>query len=90
MHVYVYYVCVDCSPHIYIYVCMYRLSDFHFTHYEVKVTQLCLTLCNCVDCSPPGSSIHGISRQEYWSGLPFPSPTYVCVCVCVCVCVYKK
>ena len=29
-----------------------------------------------VDCSPPGSSVHGMefSRQEYWSGLPFPSP----------------
>ena len=27
-----------------------------------------------VDCSPPGSSVHGISGQEYWSGLPFPSP----------------
>ena len=27
------------------------------------------------DCSPPGSSLHGIlSRQEYWSGWPFPSP----------------
>ena len=23
---------------------------------------------------PPGSSVHGISQQEYWSGLPFPSP----------------
>ena len=23
---------------------------------------------------PPGSSVHGISRQEYWSGLPFPAP----------------
>ena len=22
----------------------------------------------------PGSSVHGISQQEYWSGLPFPSP----------------
>ena len=21
-----------------------------------------------------GSSVHGISRQEYWSGFPFPSP----------------
>ena len=21
-----------------------------------------------MDCSPPGSSVHGISRQEYWSG----------------------
>ena len=25
-------------------------------------------------CGPPGSSVHGISRQEYCSGLPFPSP----------------
>ncbi|CAI9174450.1 unnamed protein product [Rangifer tarandus platyrhynchus] len=27
-----------------------------------------------MDYSPPGSSVHGISRQECWSGLPFPSP----------------
>ena len=27
-----------------------------------------------MDCSPPGSSVHGFSRQEYRSGLPFPSP----------------
>ena len=26
-----------------------------------------------MDCSPPGSSVHEISRQGYWSGLPFPS-----------------
>ena len=25
-----------------------------------------------MDCSPPLSM--GFSRQEYWSGLPFPSP----------------
>ena len=24
--------------------------------------------------SPPGSSVHGIFQQEYWSGLPFPPP----------------
>ena len=34
----------------------------------------CLTLCNFMDCSLPDSFVHGISRQEYWSGLPFPSP----------------
>jgi len=27
-----------------------------------------------MDCSLPGSSFHGFSRQEYWSGLPLPSP----------------
>ena len=34
----------------------------------------CPTLCDPVDCSPPGSSIHEFSRQEYCSGLPFPPP----------------
>ena len=27
---------------------------------SVLVTQSCLTLCNPMDCSPPGSSVHGI------------------------------
>ena len=27
----------------------------------VLVTQLCLTICNPMDCSPPGSSVHGDS-----------------------------
>ena len=27
-----------------------------------------------MDYSLSGSSIHGISKQEYWNGLPFPSP----------------
>ena len=39
-----------------------------------EVAQSCLTLCGPKDYSLPESSIHGISRQEYWSGLPFPSP----------------
>ena len=37
-----------------------------------EVTQSCPTLCDPTDYSLPGS-IHGFSRQEYWSGLPFPS-----------------
>ena len=32
------------------------------------------TLCNPMDWSLPGSSVHGFPRQDYWSGLPFPSP----------------
>ena len=27
-----------------------------------------------MDCSLPGSLSMGFSRQEHWSGLPFPSP----------------
>ena len=36
--------------------------------------QSCPTLYDPVDWSPPGSSVHGFSRQEYWSGLPFSPP----------------
>ena len=38
------------------------------------VTQLCLTLCDPMDYTPPGSSVHGILQARYWNGLPFPSP----------------
>ena len=42
---------------------------------ESEVSQLCTTLCDPMDCSLTGFSIHGIFHgQEYWSGLPFPSP----------------
>ena len=41
---------------------------------ESIIAQLCLTLCDPMDYSPPGSSVHGISRQEFWRELPFPSP----------------
>ena len=38
----------------------------------VKSLLSCLTLCDPMDCSPPGSSVHGLSRQEYWRGLLCP------------------
>ena len=40
---------------------------------EREVAQSCLTLSDPMDCSLPGSSVHGFSRQEYWSGVPLPS-----------------
>ena len=39
----------------------------------VQSLQLCLTLCDPMDCSPPGSSVHGILQARIL-GLPFPSP----------------
>ena len=27
---------------------------------EMRACSICLTLCDPVDCSPPGSSVHGI------------------------------
>ena len=41
-----------------------------------KSLQLCPTLCDPIDGSPPGSPSLGLSRQEHWSGLPFPSPMH--------------
>ena len=40
-----------------------------------EVAQSCPTLCDPMDSSLHQSSPSmGFSRQEYWSGLPFPSP----------------
>ena len=33
-----------------------------------------LTPCNSMDCSLPACSVHGTSRQEYWSGLLYSPP----------------
>ena len=41
---------------------------------HVKSLLSCLILCDPMDCSPPGSSVHGLSRWEYWRGLLCPSP----------------
>ena len=41
--------------------------------YAYSIAQLCLTLCNPMDCSPPGSSIHGIfqARVLEWVAISF-------------------
>ena len=39
----------------------------------VKVPQSCLTLCDPVNCSCQAPLSMEFSRQEHWSGLPFPS-----------------
>ena len=39
---------------------------------EVKVAQVCSTLCNPMDYT-----VHGILQPEYWSGQPFPSSGYL-------------
>ena len=48
--------------------------ELHFVAVAAKSFQSCPTLCDPTDCSPPGSMTMGFPRQEYWSGLPFPSP----------------
>ena len=46
---------------------------------ENEVTQSYPTLRDTMDSSPPGSSVMGCPRQEYWSGVPLPSPPNVSV-----------
>ena len=50
---------------------------------EVKVSQLCPTLCDPMDCSLPSSSVHGIlqARILEWVTIPFsrrPNPGLLC------------
>ena len=41
---------------------------------HAKSLQLCLTLCDAMDCSLPGSSVHGILQARILGGLPCPPP----------------
>ena len=41
---------------------------------ESEVTQLCVTLCNPMDCSPPGSSVHGILQARILEWVAISSP----------------
>ena len=52
---------------------MVTKGDSRVAAAAAKSHQSCLTLCNPIDGSPPGSPV---SRQQHWSGLPFPSPMY--------------
>ena len=39
---------------------------------ESEVSQSCPTPSDPMDCSPPGSSIHGTLQARVWSGVPLP------------------
>ena len=61
-------------------MCSFHLTFTDFFHSwlepkwsEAKVTRLCPTLCNPMDCSLPGSSVHGIlwARILKWVALSF-------------------
>ena len=44
-----------------------------WSHIAVLVAQLCPTLCDLMNCSPPGFSVHGIlqARILEWIAIPF-------------------
>ena len=56
---------------------MYRCESWNIKKAEKKeseVAQLCLTLCDSMTVAYQAPQSKEFSRQEYWSGLPFPSP----------------
>ena len=50
-----------------------QLNTISLNYVKVFITQLCLTLCNPMDCSLPGSSVHGIlqARILEWAAISF-------------------
>ena len=48
-------------------------SPMHESESESEVSQLCLTLSDPMDCSSPGSSVHGIleARVLEWGAIAF-------------------
>ena len=47
---------------------------YEYGEVEVLIAQSCLTLCNTMNCSPPGSSLHGTLQARRLEWVPFPSP----------------
>ena len=53
---------------------MYKIAhEKKISKGKMLVAQLCLTLCHSVECSPPGSSDHGILQVRIleWVAIPF-------------------
>ena len=48
----------------------------HYAATAAKSLQSCPTLCDLIDAAHQAPPSLGFSRQEHWSGLPFPSPMH--------------
>ena len=46
----------------------YKVEQSYACVMHVRLLQSCLTLCDSMDYSAPGSSVHGIPQREYWNG----------------------
>ena len=53
-----------------------RQNHWYLVKEKMLVTQSCLTLCNPMDYSPPGSSIHGILQAGILEGSPVLWPPH--------------
>ena len=58
----------------YVHRCISWEPDSSLSVSENEVTQMCLTLCDPMDCSLPGSSIHGIFQAIVLEWVSISSP----------------
>ena len=87
---YVIFICISLASgeadFIYLYIAVFIFLDI-FISYNIrelyicacaKSLQSCLTLCDPTDCSPPGSSVHGLlqARILEWVAIPFSSRSF--------------
>ena len=68
----------DVVPFAYLFICFLclrkQIKKIWLRLYKSEVVQPCpLTLCDPMDCSPPGSSVHGISQVRLleWVAISF-------------------
>ena len=56
-----------------------KVSDYEFRDVHAKSLQLCLTLCNLMDHSLPGSSNHWILQVQIleWVAISFSRGTFI-------------
>ena len=55
-------------------ICILYIHDWICVYVCVLVAQSCLTLCDPMDCSLPGSSVLGILQARILEWVPFPAP----------------
>ena len=54
-------------------MCAFPYQSYKTMKVKVSVIQSCLTLCDPTDCSPPGSSVHGILKARILEWVAIPS-----------------
>ena len=70
------YICMAETRFVYLFTCWKTFGLLQFctvVDSEVKIAQSCPTLCDPMDCSLPGSSVHGISQARImeWVAISF-------------------
>ena len=59
--------CINSKSCRFCLLCVIIIGCYYYYYCVVLlIIQLCLTLCDSMDCSPPGSSVHGILQTKYW------------------------